>query len=68
MNEIIFLIEQADEGGYTAKALGASIFTEADDLNQLQKNIRDAVQCHFSKKDQPKIIRLHHVHDEVIAV
>ena len=49
MNEIIFLVEDAVEGGYTARALGESIFTEGDDLEQLRSNIRDAVDCHFDE-------------------
>lgn len=47
MNEIIFLVEEAPEGGYIARALGESIFTEADDLTQLHERARDAVLCHF---------------------
>jgi hypothetical protein len=45
--EIIFLVEDSDEGGYEAKALGYSIFTEAESLDDLKKNIKDAVHCHF---------------------
>ena len=67
MNEIIFVIEEADEGGYTAKALGESIFTEGDDLDHLRTNIRDAVDCHFEPAEKPKIIRLHFVSEEVMA-
>jgi len=68
MNEIIFLVEEAPEGGYYAKALGESLFTEAEDLNELHKNVRDAVICHFDPDRLPKIIRLHFVHEEVLAV
>ena len=67
MNENIFIIEEAPEGGYTAKALGESIFTEADDLNSLKEEIRDAVHCHFDEGKAPKMIRLHLVQEEVIA-
>lgn len=67
MNEIIFLIEEAPEGGYTARALGESIFTEADTVAELHANIRDAVHCHFDEGQGPKIIRLHFVHEEIIA-
>jgi hypothetical protein len=67
MNEIIFLIENAVEGGYTARALGESIFTEGDDLDNLRVNIRDAVDCHFEPEEKPKMIRLHFVSEEVIA-
>jgi len=58
MNELIFLVEEASEGGYTARALGASIFTEADDLAQLREEIRDAVRCHYEEGERPRIIRL----------
>ena len=67
MNEIIFLVENAVEGGYTARALGESIFTEGDTLDELRSNIRDAVDCHFEKESKPKIIRMHFVSEEVIA-
>jgi predicted RNase H-like HicB family nuclease len=59
MTELVFQIEDDPDGGYTAKAVGASIFTEADTLEQLRDNIRDAVTCHFEKpEDRLKIIRL----------
>jgi hypothetical protein len=67
MNEIIFLVEDAIEGGYNARALSESIFTEADDLDTLRANIRDAVDCHFDADKKPKMIRLHFVSEEVIA-
>lgn len=67
-NELIFLVEEAPEGGYTAKALGESIFTEADSLNELHEMVRDAVRCHFEEGETPKVVRLHFVRDEVIAV
>ncbi len=66
--EILFLIEQDPEGGYTARALGESIFTQADDMASLKEMLRDAVRCHFPDElNRPKVIRLHIVHDEVIA-
>ena len=67
MNEIIFQIDEAPEGGYTAKALGHAIFTEADTLDALRSNVRDAVRCHFDEGQGPRLIRLHFVHDEVLA-
>jgi hypothetical protein len=67
MNEIIFLIEEAAEGGYTARALGYSIFTEAESMEVLRDQIRDAVKCHFEAGQSPKIIRLHFVREEIIA-
>lgn len=67
MNELIFLVEDAQDGGFTAKGIGASIFTEADTLEELREMIRDAVQCHFDEAERPKIIRLHFVREEVFA-
>ena len=54
MNELIFLVEEAPEGGFTARALGQSIFTEAETLEELRSNVRDAVQCHFDEGKAPK--------------
>ncbi len=68
MNEIIFLIEEALEGGYTARAIGESIFTEGDTLDETKKNIKEAVECHFDEDKKPKLIRLHMIKEEVIAI
>ncbi len=67
VGEIIFVIEEAPEGGYVAKAVGESIFTQAESLGLLQERVRDAVRCHFDEGKAPKMIRLHFVRDEVIA-
>ena len=68
VKEIIFMVEEDPEGGYTAKALGESVFTEADTLEELKKNIKDALECHFDKnEDIPKIIRLHIVKEETFT-
>jgi hypothetical protein len=65
--EIIFLVEEDIDGGFTAKSLGYSIFTEGENLEELKKNILDALKCHFEKgEDIPKIIRLHIVKEEII--
>ena len=66
--EIIFEVTEAVEGGYDARALGYGIFTQGDDWEDLKAMVRDAVRCHFYEDDPPKIIRLHLVKDEVIAV
>ena len=50
MKEIIFLVEESPEGGYEAKALGYSIFTDGDDLKQLEANVRDALTTHFEEE------------------
>lgn len=57
-DELIFLVEEADEGGYTARSLGAPIFTEGDDLEDLREQVRDAVRCHFEDTEHPRLIRL----------
>lgn len=68
MTEIVFLIEEDPEGGFTARALGEPIFTQAEDLDNLREMIRDAVRCHFTNEQtRPKVIHLHTVHDEVIT-
>ena len=68
IKEIIFLVEEDDEGGYVAKAINQSIFTQADSLQELRELIKDAVHCHYpDEKNRPQLIRLHIVRDEVIA-
>ena len=67
MNEVIFVVEEAPEGGFTARAVGASIFTEADTVTELHEQVRDAVRCHFDEGQMPKLIRLHFVRAELIS-
>lgn len=66
-DEVIFLVEDSPEGGYEARALGHSIFTQADSMAELRSMVRDAVSCHFDESDRPNVIRLHLVRDELIA-
>ncbi len=69
MSEIIFEVREADEGGFWARALGHSIFTQGEDWNDLRTMVKDAVTCHFA--DGPgcsKVIRLHYIRDEVLAL
>lgn len=67
MVEIVFVVEEAAEGGFLAKAVGESIFTVGDTLESVRANVRDAVECHFDEGHGPKIIRLHFVRDEILA-
>lgn len=67
MTEIHFLVEPAPEGGWLARAIGADIFTEANDLTELHTQLRDAVACHFEASERPRLIRLHISREEVIA-
>ena len=57
MYELIFLVNEAEEGGYIARCLGESIFTEGETLEELKDNIKEAVDCHFDEEEkQEKII------------
>jgi hypothetical protein len=67
MTEILIIVEVITEGRYVARGVGASIFTEAGDLEHLRGAVRDAVRCHFDDADRPRAIRLRLVRDEVIA-
>jgi hypothetical protein len=66
-SEIIFSIQESPEGGYEARALGYSIFTQADTMDELRRNVREAVRSHFDEGKAPAVIRLHTVKDEVIS-
>jgi hypothetical protein len=64
--ELIFTVAEAPEGGYVARALGYSIFTEAETRDELRELVRDAVRAHFDEDERPAVIRLHLVRDDVI--
>jgi len=64
--EIIFSVQESPDGGYEARALGFSIYTQADTLDELKVMVQDAVRCHFDPHNAPRLIRLHVVKDEVI--
>ena len=66
MKEVIFVINEAPEGGYEAEALGLSIFTQGDDWENLKFNIIEAVSCHFDDTVQ-RIVRMHYVKNEVLT-
>ncbi len=67
MKEIIFIANESHEGGYEARALDYSIFTDGDDLELLKANVKNAVATHFEAAEMPKVIRLHIVKDIVIS-
>ena len=67
MNELIVVVEEAPEGVFTAGALGESIFTEPETLDELRSAVREATRCHFDEVKAPKVIRLHFVREEVIS-
>ncbi len=66
MEELIFLVEESLEGGFTAKGLGISIYTQGETYETLKVAVIDAVHCHFDD-DKKRIIRLHIVSEEIIA-
>jgi hypothetical protein len=66
-NEIIFLVSDSPEGGFEARALGHSVYTEADTSDELRDRVRDAVAVHFDEAERPSVIRLHFVREEVLA-
>lgn len=67
VSEIFFVVEESPEGGYVARAASDSIVTQADTVEDLRDQVRDAVRCHFEPGSLPRIIRLHFVRDEIIA-
>ncbi len=68
MNEIVFEVTQGSDGGFTAEALGESIFTQADTWDALRTNVREAVQAFYFDSALPRSIRLRLVRDEILAV
>jgi hypothetical protein len=67
MKEIVFVVEEAPEGGYTARALGQAIFTEGDSVEALRTAVVDSVRCHFDEGTGPTVIRLHFIRDELLT-
>ena len=68
-DEIIFEVHEDEaEGGFVARALGQSIVTQGETWDELRANVREAVLCHFDEGKAPRIIRLHRIFDEVLAL
>ena len=72
VSEIIFEVREDEiDGGFVATALSHAIATQGDTVEELRLMVRDAVHCHFgdgAPGPMPKIIRLHFVRDEALAV
>jgi predicted RNase H-like HicB family nuclease len=68
MSELVFEITQEPDGGFTAEALGESIFTQADTWEELRANVQEAVEAFYFDRTKPSSLRLHLVRDEVLAV
>ncbi len=67
LKEIIFVVEEDPEGGYTAQFVGHSIFTEGETLEELRGNVKDALKCHFNENEIPLFVCLHIVKEEKFA-
>ncbi len=69
MTELVFIVEEDPEGGQSARAVGQAIFTQADTLDELRKNIREAVLCHFADPEKrPRLVRLHFTRDSLRCI
>ena len=68
MDELVFEVTSEEDGGYSAKAVGAAIFTQGDSWQELRTMVLDAVKCHYDADQIPSTIRLHLLRDEVLAV
>lgn len=69
MKELIFLIHEAEEGGYYAEAVGVGIFAEGDSMDELKKSIKSGIECYYENtNDAPSFAHLHFVKDEIMAL
>ena len=68
MTELVFNVTREEEGGFSASAVGANIFTQGDTWEELREMVIDATKCHFFESEPPKVVRLHLVNDDVLAV
>ena len=68
LNKVIFIVTKSLDGGYKAKAVGHTIYTQCEEYSELFDALRDAVKCHFEENQMPSLIRIHLVKDEVIAI
>jgi hypothetical protein len=67
MSELVFEVTQETDGGFTAEALGESIFTQGDTWEELRANVKDAVKAFYFDTERPRSVRLHLVRDELLA-
>ena len=68
MNELIFEVTQEADGGFVAECLTEGIFTQADNWEELRRNVKEATAAYFfDRKEMPASIRLRLVRDEVLV-
>lgn len=70
LSEIIFEVSEDEiDGGYSASALGYGIHTEGETMDEVRRNVREAVECYFDEGSaRPGVVRLHFVRDEVLTL
>ena len=68
MKEIVFIVEESQDGGYFARAVNQSIITQGDTLPELKTMISDAVRCHFEEAEMPTYVHLHVTREETFAL
>jgi len=68
MNELIFEVIQEADGGFVAECLTEGIFTQADNWDELRRNVMEAVKAYYFDRQLPKAIRLHLIRDEMLVV
>ena len=68
MKEIVFIVEESQDGGYFARAVDHSIFTQGDTMEELRNMISDAVRCHFEEDEMPAYVHLHVTREETFAL
>jgi predicted RNase H-like HicB family nuclease len=68
MNELIFEVIQEADGGFVAECLTEGIFTQADNWDELRRNVKEAVKAYYFDQQPPAAIRLHLIRDEMLAV
>lgn len=71
MDQIIFTVERDEECGalvaFWDAPGGGGITTQGNDLGELQRNLREAVRCHFAD-EAPRTVRLHFAQDPLLAM
>ena len=70
MAQLMFRVTEDDlDGGYSASALRYGIHTQGETIEELHRNVMEAVDCYFDPgKERPKQVRLHIVRDEGISL
>jgi len=67
--ELTFEIRDAEEGGFCARALGHSIFTQAETWDELRANILEVTELHFEEEPgRPTSLHLRYIRDERIPL